>query len=165
MAERADPSALVVRSLRREDAPAAASLAAELVRQHHRYDPARFMQIEPIEPGYERFLERQSGRADAVVLVAELGGRIVGDLLAGLEERDWSDLRDACGKVHDVFVAPGVRGRGVGERLVEEAVARLKALGAPRVVLMTAWQNEPARRFFARLGFRETMLEMTRETP
>jgi len=41
----------------------------------------------------------------------------------------------------------------------------LKALGAPRVVLMTAWQNEPARRFFARLGFRETMLEMTRETP
>jgi ribosomal protein S18 acetylase RimI-like enzyme len=35
--------------------------------------------------------------------------------------------------------------------------------GAPRVVLGTAEQNEPAQRLFERLGFRRTMVEMTRE--
>jgi RimJ/RimL family protein N-acetyltransferase len=43
-------------------------------------------------------------------------------------------------------------------------VSGLAAIGAPRVVLMAAWRNEAARRLFARLGFRPTMLEMTRET-
>jgi RimJ/RimL family protein N-acetyltransferase len=36
-------------------------------------------------------------------------------------------------------------------------------MGAPRVVLMAAWRNESARALFARLGFRPTMVEMTRE--
>jgi hypothetical protein len=42
-------------------------------------------------------------------------------------------------------------------------MVRLTRMGAPRVVLMTAFLNEPARRFFERRGFRATMLEMTRE--
>jgi ribosomal protein S18 acetylase RimI-like enzyme len=44
-------------------------------------------------------------------------------------------------------------------------VRRLTEKGAPRIVLMTAVQNEPAQRLFTRLGFRTTMLEMTREAP
>jgi ribosomal protein S18 acetylase RimI-like enzyme len=74
------------------------------------------------------------------------------------------DLREAGGKLYDLYVDPGARGAGLGRRLVEDAVARLAALGAPRVVLMTAWMNEDARRLFEKLGFRPTMLEMTRET-
>jgi len=33
----------------------------------------------------------------------------------------------------------------------------------PRIILLTAIQNEPAQRRFQKLGFRTTMLEMTRE--
>jgi len=33
----------------------------------------------------------------------------------------------------------------------------------PRVVLSTAAQKEAAQRHFARMGFRRTMIEMTRE--
>jgi RimJ/RimL family protein N-acetyltransferase len=40
---------------------------------------------------------------------------------------------------------------------------RLVALGAPRVVLHTAAKNEAAQRMFAKLGWRPTMVEMTRE--
>jgi ribosomal protein S18 acetylase RimI-like enzyme len=158
---------IVVRTARRQDLAAAAKLAAELVRQHNAYDPLRFMSIEPLEEGYERFLRTQVDRDDVVLLVAvRLRGddeTVVGYLLGSLEDRDWSDLRDACGKIHDVFVDASVRMRGVATHLVEEAVARLTALGAPRVVLMAAWQNEGARRLFDRLGFRPTMLELTRE--
>ena len=167
----ADDNALgtiTVRAARREDLPAASQLAAELVRLHHAYDPLRFMSFEPLEEGYERFLRTQVDRDGIVLLVAILrrGGdeTVVGYVLGSLEDRDWSDLRDKCGKIHDVYVDERVRQRGVASHLVEEAVSRLSALGAPRVVLMAAWMNEGAQRLFARLGFRPTMLEMTRET-
>lgn len=157
------PPAAVVRSARPEDVPGAARLAAELVRLHHRFDPARFLCIEPLEAGYAAFLATQVGQRGRVFLVAEAGNEVVGYALAGLEGRDWMDLREACGKLYDLYVDPASRGAGIGRRLVEEAVARLVALGVPRVVLMTAWRNEDARGLFEKLGFRPTMLEMTRE--
>jgi ribosomal protein S18 acetylase RimI-like enzyme len=159
---------ITVRAARRADLPATSILAAELVRLHHAYDPLRFMTAERLAEGYERFLETQIDREEVVLLVAVLhrgeDETIVGYILASLEERNWSDLRDACGKIHDVYVDERVRRRGVASQLVEAAVAGLATLGAPRVVLMAAWHNEGARRLFARLGFRSTMLEMTRET-
>jgi RimJ/RimL family protein N-acetyltransferase len=51
----------------------------------------------------------------------------------------------------------------VATALMDAAMAWLKKQGAPRVVLATAEQNEGAQRLFARLGFRRTMVEMTRE--
>lgn len=159
---------ITVRPARREDLPATSILAAKLVRLHHAYDPLRFMTAERLEEGYESFLGTQIDREGVVLLVAVLhrgeDETIVGYILASLEERDWSDLRDACGKIHDVYVDESVRLRGVASQLVEAAVAGLAALGAPRVVLMAASRNEAAQRLFARLGFRPTMLEMTRET-
>lgn len=35
--------------------------------------------------------------------------------------------------------------------------------GAPRVLLGTAYQNDATQRLFESLGFRRTMIEMTRE--
>ena len=49
------------------------------------------------------------------------------------------------------------------EVLPTKLCARLAAMGAPRVVLHSATQNVAAQRLFARLGFRPTMVEMTRE--
>lgn len=157
---------ILVRPARAEDVPAAARLAGKLVRQHHDYDPLRFLRIEPVEEGYERYMRSQVGRDGIVFLVADPGGasgEIAGYVLGGLEGRDWMDLREACGKIYDLYVDEPHRGRGVAGRLLNEAVDRLAAAGAPRVVLMAAWRNERARRFFERHGFRATMLEMTRE--
>jgi ribosomal protein S18 acetylase RimI-like enzyme len=158
---------ITLRRARRDDLPAIARLAAALVRQHHDFDPLRFMRIEPIEEGYEWFLGTQIDRDDVVLLVAVIPKEgeetIAGYVLGGLGERNWMDLLDACGKIHDLYVDGSARGLGVGARLLEEAIASLEALGAPRVVLSTAWHNEGARRFFERAGFRPTMIEMTRE--
>jgi ribosomal protein S18 acetylase RimI-like enzyme len=138
-------------------------MAAQLVRLHHAFDPQRFFIMEPIEEGYGKWLARQSSNAKAVVLVAEREGRLVGYTYATLEDRDWNDLRDACGKLHDVWVEADARRSGVAHALVEATCAQLEKLGAPRVVLMTAAKNEGAQKLFAREGFRPTMIEMTRE--
>jgi RimJ/RimL family protein N-acetyltransferase len=42
-------------------------------------------------------------------------------------------------------------------------IERLGALGAPRIVLKTSTKNAAAQQLFASLGWRPTMLEMTRE--
>ena len=72
-------------------------------------------------------------------------------------------LRGPAGVLHDVVVDPEHRRRGVGRLLLDAVLAYLRSRGAPRVVLSTAVQNEPAQRLFAKLGFRRTMIEMTRE--
>lgn len=159
--------AFTVRPATRADLPAVARLAAQLVRLHHGFDPQRFLCVEPLEPGYERFLAGELADDAAVILVAvvERAGeeQIVGYTYGRLEPRDWNELLDACGKIHDVFVDEGARGHGAAAALVEAVVTRLEAKGAPRVVLLSATPNVAAQRLFAKLGFRPTMVEMTRE--
>jgi ribosomal protein S18 acetylase RimI-like enzyme len=154
-----------VRSATRADLPGVARLAAQLVRYHHALDPNRYLLVEPIEEGYARFLATELANPQAVVLAAELSTNpgIVGYAYGRLEPRDWNMLLEAHGALHDVLVAPEARGRGIGERLVGEMCARLEKLGAPRVILHTAVQNEGAQALFARAGFRRTMIEMTRD--
>ena len=146
-----------------EDRASLGAMAAKLVRLHHAFDPERFFLMEPIEEGYGKWLARQTQSKEAVVLVAERAGRVVGYTYATLEERNWNDLRDACGKLHDIWVEDDARRGGVARALLEATCDALKALGAPRVVLMTAAKNEAAQKLFGRESFRPTMIEMTRE--
>jgi ribosomal protein S18 acetylase RimI-like enzyme len=159
------PSPYTVRAATREDLPAVARLAAQLVRYHHGLDPNRFLLVEPVEEGYAHFLGAELRSPRAVVLAAEETATraIVGYAYGRLEPRDWNMLLDAHGALHDVLVASEARKHGLGERLVRAMCARLEELGAPRVVLHTAVQNQEAQALFARAGFRPTMIEMTRD--
>ena len=153
-----------IRPARSEDLPAVSRLAAELVRMHHRLDRDRFMLVEPVEDGYQWFFARELGREAARILVAEGdGGRILGYAYATLEERNWNDLLDACGKLNDLYVDAGARRGGIARALVDATFAWFRERRAPRVVLLSAWQNADAHAFFEALGFRRTMLEMTAE--
>ena len=139
-------------------------MGAALVRLHHSYDSRRFMTpAEDLESGYRWWLSRELKRQGAVVLVAEREGTVVGYVYATVEGRDWNALLDAHGELHDVWVDESARGTGVGALLLEELLRWMKAQGVPRVLLMTATQNAAAQRLFARLGWRSTMVEMTRE--
>ena len=152
-----------IRRARAADLPAVSKLAAELVRAHHRYDPERFLLVEPVEDGYQWFFAREIKRKAAVILVAEDAGRVAGYAYGTLEGRDWNDLLDACGKLNDLYVDAAARRQGVGRALVNAMFAELRERGAPRVVLLSAWKNPEAHAFFESLGFRRTMLEMTAE--
>ncbi len=152
-----------VREARESDLDDVAKLAAKLVRLHHRFDPERFFLQEPVEEGYRWWLGRELANESAIVLVALVDERVAGYVYATIEGRDWNLLLDKYAGLHDIYVDDQARARGVGEALLRAALARFEERGAPRVVLMSAVQNEPAQRLFARVGFRPTMVEMTRE--
>lgn len=160
---------IVVRPALPVDLPGATRLAVQLVRQHHAYDAARFALFPDLDRGYARFLAQEHEDPHAVILVAVRGegdareDDVVGYAYGRLEPRSYQALLDPYGALHDLYVDERVRGRGVARSLVEEMLARLRALGAPRVVLSTAERNTSAQALFAKLGFRRTMVEMTRE--
>ena len=160
----ASSQTFVIRRASQADAQALGRLGALLLRAHHDFDPQRFMApgANP-EAGYGWFLNSQLGDDDVAVFVAEQDGVVIGYVYAGLEPRSWKELREACGFIHDVAVREEGRRTGVATALIDAAVDWLRARGAPRVVIWTAALNAPAQRLFDRLGFRKTMVEMTRE--
>jgi ribosomal protein S18 acetylase RimI-like enzyme len=154
---------VIIRAAEAGDLAEIGKLAGQLVRQHYDFDSQRFMLIPSVEAGYARFFGGELSNPETIILAAESASAIVGYAYARLEERDWNALLDAHGALHDIFVAESVRRQGVARRLVEAVRERLRAKGAPRLVLHTASKNQSARAFFAALGFRETMIELTAE--
>jgi len=156
---------MIVRPANEADLPRIGVLAGSLVRFHHAIDAQRFLLPDRVEEGYRWWLGKELANADAVVLVAEdeETSDIVGYTYARMQERDWNALLDACGALHDVWVEPSHRRHGVARMLVKATIDRLTEKGAPRVVLSTATTNREAQALFASLGFRSTMIEMTRE--
>ena len=155
---------MLIRRAAERDLDALGRLGAQLLRTHYELDRLRFMAPRgDTEEGYAWFLNTQLQRGDAVVLVAELEGRVVGYVYAAIEPQSWEELREEAGFIHDVCVDENSRRSGVAAALVEAAASWLASRGMPRIVLWTAARNEPAQHLFERLGFRHTMTELTRE--
>ena len=154
----------VVRRATPADLPRIGRLGALLVEEHHGFDSERFLGTTRRTPlDYGSFLREQLQKPDVAVLVAEENGDVIGYAYAAVEGYDYMSLRGPAGVLHDIIVEPESRGRGVGQLLLGATLEFLRAHGAPRVVLTTAERNEAAQRLFASMGFRPTMIEMTRE--
>lgn len=155
---------LAIRRATHADLPTLGRLGGRLVRLHHAFDSDRFMAPRgDVDGGYAWFLGTQLDEPDVVIFVAEREGQLVGYVYAGLEPMSWKELREPAGFIHDVVVDESAQGQGAGTLLVQAAAAWLEEAGAPRVILWTAEKNQAAHRLFGRLGFRTTMVEMTRE--
>ena len=155
---------VTIRSAVFADLHAIGRLGALLVRIHHDFDASRFIPATPqTEHGYASFLGSQLDEPKVIVLAAEREGEVVGYAYAGVEGRDYMSLRGPAGVVYDIVVDPSHRGQGVGRALLDATLEELRARGSHQVVLSTAEQNVSAQRFFARAGFRRTMVEMTRD--
>jgi ribosomal protein S18 acetylase RimI-like enzyme len=156
---------VVVRPATRADLPRLGRLGALLVETHHELDARRFLPTRDRMPAdYAAFLVSQMHDPHVVLLVADDHDDVIGYAYGVVEGHDYMALRGPAGVLHDLVVERASRGRGVGRRLLDAALAALEARGAPRVVLSTAAGNAPARRLYERAGFRPTLLEMTRET-
>jgi ribosomal protein S18 acetylase RimI-like enzyme len=155
---------MIVRRATSADLPTIGRLGALLIEEHHGFDSRRFLPVRDRTPmDYASWMGTQLEDPKIAVLAAEDGGNVIGYAYAAVEGYDWMALRGPAGVLHDLIVDPDHRRRGVGRLLLDAALAELKSRGAPRVVLSTAERNDAAQRFFDSVGFRRTMVEMTRE--
>jgi ribosomal protein S18 acetylase RimI-like enzyme len=153
-----------IRGATSADLPNLGRLGALLVQKHHDFDALRFLAASSqTTDRYASFLGSQLDNPDVVLLVAESDATVIGYAYAAIEGYDWMSLRGPAAVLHDLVVDPAHRGRGIGRLLLDATLSRLESRGTPRVVLSTAERNESARRLFEHMGFRTTMVEMTRE--
>ncbi|HEX2164890.1 MAG TPA: GNAT family N-acetyltransferase [Thermoanaerobaculia bacterium] len=155
---------VTIRPAEHRDLEAVGRLGAMLMRAHYAFDPLRFLPAgDDAEEGYAWFLGSRMKSADDRVFVADDDGTVAGYLWCALEPLSWKELRGPAGFIHDVAVREDARGAGIAARLMQAATDWLRERGAPRVILWSAAPNETAQRLFRKLGFRETMVEMTME--
>jgi len=159
-----ESTAATIRRATPADVPTIGRLGALLVREHHDFDPERFIAATSgTENGYGSFLGRQLDEPNIVILVAERDGGVIGYTYSGVEGYDYMSLRGPAGVLYDIVVDPAYRKQGVGRMLLDATLKALKDRGVPRVVLSTADRNATAQHLFDSAGFRRTMVEMTRE--
>lgn len=153
-----------IRRAERRDLQAVGRLGVMLMQTHYAFDPQRFLAAgEGAARGYASFLGSMLDSPDVCIFVAEENGEVTGYVYAALEPLSWKELRGPAGFIHDIAVRDEARRAGVATRLLEAAVEWLREHGAPRVILWTAAPNAAAQSLFRRIGFRDTMIEMTME--
>lgn len=144
-----------IRPARREDVAAIVAMLADdhLGRARERVET-------PLPAAYYAAFERVERDPNLTLVVAESEGRVVGCLqlavLAGISSQ--GGIR---GLLEDVRVASDCRSRGIGEQLVQWAIADAKARGCNLVELLTHSSRVDAQRFYKRLGFAASHVGMT----
>jgi ribosomal protein S18 acetylase RimI-like enzyme len=116
---------------------------------------------DPLPAAYLQAFEKVARDPNIQLVVAEgEGGEVIGCLqlciLPGLSSQGASR-----GLIEDVRVAAHCRSRGVGEQLVQWAVAEARSKGCRLVELLTHNTRIDAQRFYKRLGFAASHVGMT----
>jgi len=149
-----------LRPARAADIPALVPLLLRLKRLNEEFDPLLKVR-DDAEHQANEVLRAQLSDPKAVILAAEGVGpdkdKVVGFVRALVRERpfytpEWE------GVIVDIYLLPLYRRRGVGEYLLRETSAALKAKGAGVVTAEFPAQNEIAIRFYAKRGFRPIQL-------
>ena len=98
-------------------------------------------------------------RSRTLLVACDGDGVLLG--FAGVSaRRHFSGEREAY--LGELVVAPGARRRGVGARLVCAAEEWARARGLGRLTLETGAENRAARALYARLGYAEEQVALTR---
>lgn len=156
---------VAVRAATEDDLDELAALGAALAQLHHGWDAARFSAASTadVEDGYRWWFSQEMNKKGACFRVAiDVDGALAGYVYGRKEGRDWNKLLDPHVELIDLYVRPAHRRGGVASALVEAFLVWAKKKGGP-VVLSTAAKNPEAQALFAKLGFRPTMIEMTRD--
>ncbi len=153
-----------IRRATRADLPHIGRLGALLVAAHHEFDSRRFLAATTrTKDAYAAYLGSQLEEPDAAVLVAEVNPEVIGYAYVALESYDYMALRGPRACCTTSSSIPVTAARGIGRLLFDAALEFVRSRGFTQIVLGTAERNEAAQRFFASVGFRRTMIELTRE--
>ena len=113
---------------------------------------ARDVLSDPIDPVYEAAFAAIDRDPNQILIVGEIDERVVATMqlsfLPGLSRRGaWR------AQIEAVRVSSDLRGRGIGEAMMRDAIARATAHGCSTIQLTTDKRRADAHRFYERLGF------------
>lgn len=127
-----------------DDVPALARLLGQLFQKEAEFSP----DFEAQARGLSAIIgDRRVGR----VLAAEVKGEVVG--MVSLLYTVSTALGARVAILEDAVVDRACRGRGIGKRLIAEAIERARADGCQRITLLSDHDNARAHRLYESFGF------------
>lgn len=113
-------------------------------------DLPEVMEIEKVsfpQPWPETYLKKLYKERVQDFLVAEVSRKVVGYILGYVKP-------DKSGSIKTLAVAPDYRRQGIGKKLVNFIIQKLKKKGIKEIFLHTRIKNRVASSFYKKLGFR-----------
>jgi GNAT superfamily N-acetyltransferase len=156
----------IIRGSQPKDVDAIVAMLRELHGQHVAWDAARWTTNQPPHFAYQGWIAALAeNRGDGVVFVAEVDGAVVGYVIAEVSKESPEHWTPRAVYLQDLYVGEPYRRLGIARLLMNAVLAWAKeAQPTLQLRLMTAAANEPARKFFAGVGFRPCVIEMIRES-
>ncbi len=145
-----------VREATPEDVDRVVELWGEHVDFHAACDP-RFLRREGSEDGFAEHLRSQLGKADHLLLVAEIDGDVVGFLNGELLRYPPCFANREHGFIDNVAVSAQWQRKGIGTTLLETAMAWFSAKGVPTVEGKVLLSNPLAMGFWRKTSFQPYM--------
>ena len=147
------------RRARADDLPAIVAMLADDTLGRTRESPGL-----PLDARYLAAFAAIDADPNQMLVIAECEGAVVGcqqiSFIPGLGRRGaWRALIEA------VRVASGMRGQGLGQQLIEYAIAEAVRRGCSMVQLTTDRSRTDAHRFYERLGFVASHVGMKLDLP
>ena len=124
------------------------------------------LSVDAVREAYRREAEGYArrvlnGEKSLVILVAEEEGRVAGYVVLGVNS-EWSDIFGfKWASIVSLAVDPDFWDKGIGSRLVDEALSLLKEKGVRHVEVFTDQNNMAAIRVYEKSGFRIVHSGMT----
>ena len=155
---------MLIRSATSDDVPKVLPMVAKICALHENWDTAKYGFLPHPEQRYEKWLTRLPSSSDrSVFLVAEDQGKLGGFLVATVEREIPIYRLQEYAFIHDIWVEPEYRQKGVARQMVMLCVERFAEMKVQQIRLDTATVNEAARQLFTSCGFRVSTIEMLKE--
>ncbi|KUO86871.1 MAG: GNAT family N-acetyltransferase [Thermoproteus sp.] len=143
---------IVIRAALESDVDALADLIARLKRLNGEFDPL-LKPAENLLAASKEYVKSKISSPSSVVLVAEVDGRAVGVIVGDVEDRRFYEPRMA-GIIREFYVLPEFRRKGLGKRMMSEAMDALRRKGAQMIMADFPALNEIAIEFYKKMNFR-----------
>lgn len=133
-----------------------------LLSHHAAEDPDRFATLPDVLDRYARWLPIRAADPRSIFLVTEEPDTpgLAAFAVASIEPSIPIYATHEFGWIHDLYVIPAARRRGIARALIHEIITRFSAKGVTQIRLETASFNDAARATFAAAGFRTSAVEM-----
>ncbi|MBD2205156.1 GNAT family N-acetyltransferase [Calothrix sp. FACHB-1219] len=149
-----------IRNATPADVPKVLPMVAKICALHDAWDSAKYGFLPNPEQRYQNWLGRLANSERSVFLVTEDAENLVAFLVATVEREIPIYRLQEYAFIHDLWVEPEYRQKGVAKQMVMQAVERFEQMGVKQIRLDTAAINEAARKLFASCGFRISTIEM-----
>mgnify|MGYP001028751713 CR=1 FL=1 len=153
---------LTIRTAKRSDLVDVVKLWEDLMDFHGKID-SLFTRSEDALDKFHDFICKQLDSEKAEIFIAEIDGKIIGYSFIEISTYPPVFKREEYGRISDVVVTDEHRRKGIGQALFNTSMKWFSKKGMNRVELRVAYQNNQARGFWEKMGFKPVMMTMYRE--